>query len=148
MGVIAGKMRVDADRVAPGLWQGSMPPMGRDVRRSGFRYLVLCAFEYQPPEQEFSGVTVARAILDDAGEAPSDRELHAALRVASWVRNRMHRGRVLTTCAMGHNRSGLVNALALVLDGWQPEEAIEAVRGARPGALSNPYFVDYIRSFR
>lgn len=141
-------LHVEADQVVPRLWQGSMPPMGRAVHLSGFRHLVLTACEYQPPSTEFPGVSVARAVLDDADHPPTDRELHAALKVANWVRQRMQTEDVLTTCALGLNRSGLVNALALVLDGHDPDEAIGVVRAARARALGNPYFVDYIRSFR
>lgn len=54
--------------------------------------------------------------------------------------------RVLVSCHMGLNRSGVVAALALVLEGASPDEAIESVRAARgPLALHNRAFIELVR---
>lgn len=49
-------------------------------------------------------------------------------------------------CGGGFNRSGLIAARILMFDGYDAGKAIRAVREARgPDALSNPYFVEWLR---
>ena len=48
--------------------------------------------------------------------------------------------KVLVRCAAGLNRSGLVVATVLVLDGWSGQDAIGRVRARRRGSLDNPSF--------
>lgn len=56
---------------------------------------------------------------------------------------------VIVSCHMGLNRSGVVAALALVLEGATPDEAVESVRAARgPLALCNRSFVELVRKVR
>lgn len=55
---------------------------------------------------------------------------------------------VLVRCRHGINRSALVVCLALIDGGrLDPPAAIARVRHARPGALTNPYFVDLVLRF-
>lgn len=49
-----------------------------------------------------------------------------------------HRGRVFIHCRDGVCRTGFVAARLLVDLGCRPEDAINRVRGARPGAIENP----------
>lgn len=75
------------------------------------------------------------------------REVRLVRLTARDVLYRLERGKkVLVTCAMGLNRSGLISATALVEGGLAtPSEAIGLVRSARgPMALSNPAFVHAI----
>lgn len=63
--------------------------------------------------------------------------------------------RVLCHCTGGVNRSSLMTGLILlsitkyqtaVLEGWTPGVSIvEFIRSRRPGALSNPSFVEYLQ---
>jgi protein-tyrosine phosphatase len=57
-------------------------------------------------------------------------------------------GKVLVTCNMGYNRSGLVTAIALMRlqRSKSTADIIASIRAVRPGALSNPYFVDFLKS--
>ena len=49
--------------------------------------------------------------------------------------------RVLVRCQAGVNRSGLVTALILLLDGWQPDKIVEHLRARRSSrVLSNDDF--------
>ena len=48
--------------------------------------------------------------------------------------------RIYIMCQHGMNRSGLVTGLILRGLGMAPREAVERIRGARPGALANDYF--------
>jgi hypothetical protein len=64
------------------------------------------------------------------------------IRAARWVHDRWRAGdRVLVRCQAGLNRSGLVTALVLILEGWQPADAIGHLRERRsPYVLFNPHF--------
>jgi hypothetical protein len=55
-------------------------------------------------------------------------------------------GPVLVRCRYGLNRSALVAGLALRRRGWRAAEVVERLRQVRPGALTNPYFVDLLNS--
>jgi hypothetical protein len=135
---------VEANQIYPGLWQGSAPPQGSILRDAGFSLLVLCAQEHQPPGRLFEGVTVLNAPNDDHSYLPPSREqLQIALDAANQVAKAVQQqNKVLVTCWMGINRSGLVTALALhKLLGISGLEACALIRKARPSALSNPQFI-------
>lgn len=107
--------------------------------------LVLCALEFQPQRQIFrSSLRIDRCPIDDARLTDDEKALAAtaADRVARYLR----RGRrVLVTCFMGRNRSGLVSALALhKLHGCGGRTAAEIVRTHRENALTNPSFLRYL----
>ena len=144
--------------VAPRLWQGSRPlcdtPLGgagidlAHGRSLGIDVLVLAAEEYTPSCFEAQGIRVFYAQLDDA--IPSQEELDRANQIASAVTREYVRGkRVLITCYMGLNRSGLITALVLRRAyGLTGPEAIRAVRAARPHALGNRHFCAYLESLQ
>src|SRR4051812_20875456 len=106
---------VEADEIVPNLWQGSWPGMGNHISASGFSMLVLTAAEHQEPADCFPGVEVIHAPNYDDGHNRLNRErLMLALQTARQVAAAVKAGRkVLTTCAAGLNRSGLVNGMAL-----------------------------------
>jgi len=137
---------VDATHLWRGLYQGSRPPVGPWVKAAGFDVLVLAAEEYQPPDRMFPGVLVLHVPLDDAEmDSPSRKAIRSASRlVEAYVKNGH---RVLVTCAMGLNRSGIISAAALrratCADPVEIVHHIRARRGAR--ALSNPSFVSSLR---
>jgi hypothetical protein len=68
------------------------------------------------------------------------------LRAAQWAWDRWRSGdRVLIRCQAGLNRSGLVTALVLMLNGMAAEEAISIIRQRRSSwALCNRAFVDWL----
>ena len=139
-------VKVGANRVVSGVWMGSAPPDGMRVRDGGFDVVVLAAAEYQPAASLFPGIEVIHAPLDDA--RPSKRQIGIALHAANEVvkRRREHK-RVLVTCYLGLNRSGLITALALVQLGVRPKTAIACVRAARGDrALHNEHFVSIIEN--
>lgn len=139
---------VDATRIVSRVYQGSKPPLGPMVGRSGFDVLVLCAEEIQPDSQCFPGVDVLRAGIDDAELSP--REWMRVVRAADMTAARVRSGqRVLITCHMGLNRSGIVTAVTLHMLTGQPGDAIvEHIQSRRSGALCNPSFVHAIRRLR
>jgi hypothetical protein len=147
-------VKLDADEIAPHLWQGSLPPTGSAVSQAGFDLLVLCAREHQLPSVYFHDVTVINAPNDDhVSFGPLTREkLRVALQAARQVAAVVKAGQnALVTCAAGMNRSGLVSALALhLLYGWPGDQCIEQVRakrGPRNGyqPLSNSDFTVALR---
>lgn len=138
---------LDVARVAPRLWIGSAPSVGPTVSRAHFDVLMLCAIEYQPRSWEIPGVRVVHAGFEDT-PFPSEDE-QSVMRNAAFLTARAISldKRVLVTCWQGRNRSGLVCALALrQLHRWHPEICVEAVRAARPGALTNPTFCRLVES--
>jgi protein-tyrosine phosphatase len=145
---------IDASEIAPGLWQGSIPPRGKKLSRLGFDQLVLSAREWQFKPEQFPGVDVVNAPNDDHAELyPLTRDkLRTAVQAARGVVEALARGqKVLVTCAGGMNRSGLVSALSLhLLYGWAGIRCIQEVRAKRgPGKdgytpLSNDEFVDVL----
>jgi len=118
------------------------------VSAAGFQVLVLCAQEHQPSGSRFPGVHVVHAPFDDW--EPSSSEWRIARRAGTVVAQALRGGqRVLVTCAMGRNRSGLVVALALIEStGAAPELVIGKIARLREGALSNPHFVRALRALR
>ncbi len=135
----------DVNSVAPRLWVGSKPPIDRDLPHVDV--LVLCAKEYQPSKLVFHG-TVIRCPLDDG--APTRDEVNRALVASKAIAAALtSKQRVLSTCAMGLNRSALVAALALGRITYaSADELVEQLRARRgPHCLSNQHFVDLLRKF-
>ena len=138
----AHKRELDADRIAPGLYIGSAPA---EETKLPFDILVLAAKEYQPREA-FAHIAVVHVPLDDNFDHMTRDEVAAAIHVGRNVAVWLRKGqRVLVTCMAGKNRSGLISALALRYRyAANATTAIQAVRRARLGALSNPRFVELI----
>ena len=84
--------------------------------------------------------------FEDKEELP---DLNSLKTVAKFGKaNLLCNKRVLTHCTAGYNRSGLVNAMILMIYlGFRGPRAIESVRQARPGALYNQTFVNYLNKF-
>lgn len=134
------------NEVAPGLFVGSKPAPGR---HEGIDVIVLAAEEYQPPAELFPGAEVIHAPLDDDPSRPlREDEIATATKTASRVARRLRAGRrVLSSCAMGLNRSALIAALAThEIYGMSADEIIARMRKARGAwALSNPNFERLLR---
>lgn len=145
--------RLDAHRVARKLWQGSYPRATVETRQlsdDGFSLLVLCAVEHQPPASHFPGTHLLRVPLVDDYDQPLPASTWTRIEQAAWRIATHHRegGRVLVTCHMGWNRSGIVatTALALLAPTTPIDQLIEIVQRRRPNALSNPRFVEALRT--
>jgi hypothetical protein len=143
-------MKKDYSRVYPGLYQGSIP-VADDIWNEGFSMVILAAQEHQPewllallPKD----VKVIYVPLDDSLMSQlQPEEAVAACEVGRAVGRHIRKGgKVLVTCAMGLNRSGLISAFALYeLTGWPAASLVHAIRQARGFcALSNPQFVRLI----
>ncbi len=136
----------EATLVAPRLWQGSRPLCGSALDRIGFDVVVLSAMEHQLSASCLRGVKVILAALDDSGPPPTASEIAEANEAAQLTARYYVQGdRVLITCWQGRNRSGLITALVLrEAFGMSGKRAIEIVKAARPTALENGHFYEYI----
>lgn len=141
---------LNADQVAKNLWIGGVPTDPDEVDKQ-FDALVLAAKEFQTvfPAHKYPKTHVIYAPLEDGN--PSRGEIIDALRAALDVYEHNKAGRkVLVTCAKGVNRSSLIAAMAMVISGKKPNEAIGMIRkhrhpisGAQP--LFNDHFVRLIK---
>ena len=146
----------DADRIAKfkngaELWQGTYPPTGDTLRKLGFDMVVLAAEEYQPESDRFVGVKVIHAPNDDAPISEGG-DTSLALRVSAETAQALRDGKkVLSTCAAGLNRSGLVSSFTLMrlFPSKTGDEIIEMIRKARGGwAMSNGDFAKVVRKMQ
>lgn len=137
-----------ANEIAPGLLQGGLPRYPERLAEDGIDVIVLSAREFQPDsEDDFPGVEIIAVPLDDDYLGPTKAQASAAVMIANEVIRALEAGKtVLITCAMGWNRSGMISALTLIgRYGMSGSEAVNRVRTARPMALSNPGFVDFLQ---
>jgi hypothetical protein len=150
---------LDFSLVYPRLYQGSAPPCGPWLAKAGFGAIVLCAYEWQPPNsadpgcaqlkgydprfEPYPGVEIIHSPSDDNfSVAPSREMLVQAFQTANEVVQRVKAGtNVLVTCWMGKNRSGLVTAISLhKLTGLPGAKCVQIIKAARPQAFTNPQF--------
>jgi hypothetical protein len=132
--------RTGFDRITGTLYQGSAPPIGL----RGFDVIVLCAEEYQPQGYSFPFVTVIKAPLDDAHL--SRTEARIAYSAAVSVAEQLAEGKtVLVTCMQGRNRSGLVTALVLMMNGLTADRAIALIKSKRALSMQNPSFNAFLK---
>ena len=127
------------------LAMGSFPPVHTPLP---FDTIVLCAIELQYPSNVLEVRKVIHAPLDDSLFPITNNEKKIAIHAANQVSNLMCSGRkVLVTCHMGRNRSGLVTALALMNYGMSADRAIQLIRAERgQKTLRNRSFVDFLHS--
>lgn len=136
---------IDASSVAPRLWVGAKPPIDQDIPKVDV--LVLCAREYQPELPMFHG-KVLRCPMPD-GELDRN-QINQSLLTSSEVAKALLSGqRVLSTCAMGINRSAFVASLALArLTRLSADQLVALMRKRRLNScLSNEYFRAYLKKF-
>jgi protein-tyrosine phosphatase len=135
-----------ANKISDNLLQGGFPPPGPMLAQAGIQVLVLTAKDWQEASQ-YPGLEVICAPGDD------DERPHRLARflptwedAASQVVEHVRAGKnVLVTCMAGHNRSGLVTALALrELTGLSGQELIDHIQKCRPMSLNNETFAKHL----
>lgn len=150
---------VEGSFICRGLWQGQAPPCGPMLRSTGIDTLILCAEEWQPPgvvdpacatilgyqpgQHPYPGVQLVYAPADDDFDKPPSAPVLALAAQAAAIAARriLQGGRVMSSCWMGKNRSGLVTAMTLHgLTGLGGQDILAHMRQARPQALTNPQF--------
>jgi hypothetical protein len=130
--------------IIEGLWQGPRLPHGT----YDWDVIVFGADEWQPKAKFYPGAQTVYAHLSDIPK-PAAKTWGEAVAAAYEVAYALHVGKaVLVTCGQGYNRSGLINALAMIILGYDTEEAIAIIRKQRgPSALRNKTFLKFIRAF-
>ncbi len=139
-------VHANASRILPKLYQGAFPRKGHFLSSCGIDVLVLCAEEHQPPTSDYPGVEVIRCPFWDTRETLERETLEMVFLTAERVARR-HRAakRVLVTCRLGLNRSGLVTGIAMTkITGCSGVEAVNWIRSHRENALSNPAFAQLL----
>lgn len=141
------------DEILPGLWQGGTedhhvlgyPASDHHYARLGHRGGVAYPFDvvvtlYADAQPAPWGVKEHRFGFPDGPIKNADAR--EAIDLARQAHRAWRKGRkVLIRCQAGVNRSGLVSALVLMLEGYAPHEAIELLRERRSRVvLSNSNF--------
>lgn len=127
--------------VTDNLWQGGCV---QGVNLHGhFQHIVsLYPWERYTPGCNLDSFTEVR--LYDGADIPDPFQLRS---LARWINLCRQHGRVLVHCQAGLNRSGLLTAYALILDGMEPAKAIKLLRDARsPAVLCNRTFEQWLLS--
>ena len=132
------QLRSSCVAVQSDLWiGGDLAPLPAEVR-------TVVSLDAATPRLEPGGVVEHRHPFRDTRWEPAPRgPLEQA--VAAVVQAA---GAVLVRCRHGINRSALVVCLALsARDHLDPQATIDLVRRQRPGALTNPYFAEFVRRY-
>jgi protein-tyrosine phosphatase len=96
---------------------------------------------YRAHDGVVSSLTVK---LFDSSDLPDEQLLWA---VAAHVHRVCALGPTLVHCQAGLNRSGMISALALILHGRTPREAVDLLRSSRsPAVLCNEAFERFVLS--
>ena len=132
------RLEATSVQVEPGLWIGGARAAVPDEAA------IVVTLEQAAPPVTRAGITEIREpFLDSRWQPVEGARVTAAIRAAMPDAETG----VLIRCRHGLNRSALIAALVLVARGWTPDEAVDVVRRARRGALSNPYFANLVRSW-
>jgi hypothetical protein len=132
-------LRGTCAEVARGWWVG-----GDDAPVPAEVGTVVTLDDASPPVPDRSGsasavVEVRHPFFDGRWEPVVSGQVDAAVAAVLAAD-----GPVLVRCRYGLNRSALVVGLALVRRGWPAADVVHRLRSVRPGALTNPYFVDLL----
>jgi len=138
--------KLDASPITSKLWQGGKPKPGFPLP---YDLVVLCAEEHHFDPRVYghrpfgARARIVRCPLTDGGQPLAQHRIPWVFGAAKEVSGALIAGdKVLVTCAMGWNRSGLVSALSLMQLGVSVDDAIAAIRHGRgENALGNPHFV-------
>lgn len=138
-----------AFELVPRVWIGGAPKAttrdaGAGVIDVGL--VVFCAQEYTPTMAKMSQFEAWEHLcLVDDGTPPTPRQVGWMRDALADARAYLDRGEtVAITCLAGKNRSCTLGALLLVERGWKAQDAIDVIRRARPGALTNHALNDLI----
>jgi protein-tyrosine phosphatase len=129
--------------IAPNLWQGGVAE-GLVLPTIIKHLLSLHVVESYQVNHRLRTSHVVTMYDDPHNPGQATRQVD---RWARWVSARRKTGPVLVHCQAGLNRSSLVVARSLMLDGMDADAAIRLIREKRsPVALCNTAFEDYLRS--
>lgn len=128
--------------VTDGLWQGGCQ-QGLVLPR--FIDHVVSLYPWEKYDRSMGNATYTEVRMYDDLEGPDRDEV---MKVASIVNMLRQDGVVLVHCQAGLNRSGLIVGMALMMEGMNPQDAIELLRKSRsPAVLCNPVFEQFLLDF-
>jgi protein-tyrosine phosphatase len=120
--------------VASNLWQGGC--QDGMILPSFIKHLV-SLYPWESYRVNHALDTALQVVMYDS----EDQAFDQVDTIAAWVNGCRATGPVLVHCQAGLNRSSLVAARALVLEGMPPADAIARIRATRsPACLCNPAF--------
>jgi len=128
------------------LWMGGAHSLVGDlltVETAPNSWIVDCAGDMDPVLRTAAGEWLACVFADHDGPLTASMRIETVVSQAvSVVRDGNGRApeRIYVMCQHGMNRSGLVSGLIMRALGVDGREAVDRIRLARPGALSNDYF--------
>lgn len=128
------------------IWMGGAhTPLGEEVTAIGLAasWLIDCAGDIERSYREATGRWLACVFPDLEGPILASNRIEEVVSESLGAildGNGTAPERIYVMCQHGMNRSGLVSGLILRGLGFEPREAIERVRAARPGALANDAF--------
>jgi dual specificity phosphatase 3 len=106
----------------------------RDYSKLGITHVVDCRLEWDDAqlfESSLPWISYLHHGIDDAGQDVPGSWFEAAI---SWIDDAGDDAVVLTHCHMGINRGPSLGFAVLLHWGWDPIDAIDAIRAARPVA--------------
>ena len=139
------------DEIVPGLFQGGTE--AHDVVMVGSRQRLRGDYPFDVVVTLYADANPAPWGVEEMRFGFYDSDLSASdaqrvVRVARAAHQRWTSGdQVLIRCQAGVNRSGLVTALVLMLEGYSAVDAIALIRAKRsPHVLSNRHFDSWLRN--
>lgn len=125
-------------------WQGGCVD-GVDLQGYFKHIISLYPWERYKPGCELDSFVEVR--LFDGPKVPDETQLWALAKYINFCRSK---GRTLVHCQAGLNRSGLLSALALILSGTYPPDAIKKLRAARgtDQVLCNKTFAKWLTELK
>jgi protein-tyrosine phosphatase len=140
----------DFNWIVPGLAQGSYPEPPESAFDT-FDVVVFAAEELQPNIQAPAGCFLFKLPMDDDIYRPVPPAVgevlhHTARALASYLRGGH---KVLTTCAQGRNRSGILSGLTMMYCfGMPADDVIKIIQRKRKYALVNTMFTQWLQATR
>jgi hypothetical protein len=139
----------EADNPATDVWMGGAHSLVGEMLDDPVlsrSWVVDCAGDMPSAHRTAAGLWVACVFADIDGPLSPSLRLDDVVERASYAA-RTGAGapeRIYVMCTHGMNRSGLVAGLLLRALGVAGAEAVDRIRLARPGALSNHHFRDMV----
>lgn len=126
--------------IAPNLWQGGCK--SGLILPSNIKHLVSLY-----PWERYTMLDVIDSEMYvkmyDSNEGVNAEQVWQIAQHVSWARSQ---GPTLVHCQAGLNRSSLVAAASLIIDGYEPDAAISLIRMTRsPACLCNPTFEAWLQ---
>lgn len=139
---VHGNMDFDApfiSEIVPGFYQGGC--RNGLVLPSNITHVV-SLYKWERYKRHANVKTFKEVTMYDSLDGPDREEI---LSLATLVNECRADGPTLVHCQAGLNRSGLVAATALMLEGRSAEESVNLLRESRsPAVLCNPVFEEWI----